>query len=164
MDKVLYIDKQLFLYIYNNTNKNNIKSFSNFITKVSKPFFIVFYIILLILIYNSKNNITFVTCIIKPLLTLIICKYLRKKINRKRPYLVFDDLNLPTKKDASLPSNHTASSFIIAFMYLFINFKVALFFIILAFLVSISRIISGLHFPLDILTGFFISLSIYLII
>ncbi len=156
-------DEQLFIYIYNKTNYQNVKKIFKFLTTISKPFFIIIYLLLLLTMYSTNNSYLYI-CIYKPFFTLLFCKFLRKTINRKRPYLVFNKINLQKKEDASMPSNHTASSFIISFMFFYISTPLALLTILLATLVSLSRIIIGIHFPLDVLCGFLIALSFYVFI
>ncbi len=162
MKTLISIDKNLFLFIYNSTNSTQVKKVFNFITKISKPFFMLTYALLLLFLFITSSP-SLLIVFIKPLFVLILCKILRKLINRKRPYLVFKTLNLPKKEDASLPSNHTASSFIISFMFLYVYPPLGIIMIALAVLVSLSRIIIGIHFPLDILSGFLISLIIFLV-
>lgn len=161
MNKILQLDEKLFLSIYTNTFK--IKYIFQAITAISKPFFLVSYISLLAYIVFYENIKILLFSIVPPLLTIVICKILRCKIGRRRPYLIFPELNLQKKEAASFPSNHTASSFIISFMFFYFSFELFLFFFILASLVSISRIIIGIHFPADILSGFFIATIIYII-
>lgn len=164
MKAIINFDKRLFLYIYNKTSNYNIKNICKTICKFSKPFFIVLYICIILYTYFViKSTHLFNICIIKPLATILICKCLRIIINRKRPFLVFPNLDLPKKNEPSMPSNHTASSFIISFMLLYINLPLAIIAIVIATISSTSRIIIGIHFPLDILAGFLIALSIYLV-
>ncbi len=163
MESLITLDKKIFLFIYTKTNSIKLKKTFNFITKLSKPFFITSYLLILFFLY-STNLQYFAISIAKPFSVLIICKLLRKQINRKRPYEIFNNMNLPTKKDASFPSNHTASSFIISFLFFYVNPFLALIMILIASVVSLSRIIVGLHFPLDILFGFLISLSFFLFV
>ncbi len=158
MNKLQNFDNKLFLTIYNNVG---FKKLFIKITKISKPVFILFYVSLLLTLFLNSDFDILKICIIKPFIVIVISKILRKKIGRKRPYEIFSEINLPKKEDASFPSNHTASSFIIALMFFYFNFEIAIVMIILAFIVSVSRIIVGLHFPLDIFFGALISITIY---
>lgn len=157
---MIEFDKQLFLLIYNYFKKYK-KGFK-MLTTISKPFFIIVYILLLLYAFYIGGYNTIFRFIAPPFITIVLCKFLRFAIGRQRPYLIFDNIDLPIKKDASCPSNHTASSFIISFMFLSINMYVACFFIFIAFLVSFSRIVIGVHFPFDVIFGFLIALIIYI--
>ncbi len=159
MNKILLLDKKLFLLIYTKTDKW--RPFFQKITDISKPLFILFYFSLIGYQVHFGIFKDFPKTILAPVCTLLLCRILRKTINRKRPYLIFESLNLQKKEEASFPSNHTASSFIIAFIFLLFNFKIFLFLFLLAILVSVSRIIIGIHFPLDITFGFLIALTMY---
>ncbi len=161
MDKLITLDQKLFTSIYNATNQILTKKVFKTITKISKPFFIIAYALLLTYIFKYLSKYILLVTIIQPLITIILCKFLRKKIGRKRPYIIFSNMNLPFKEDASFPSNHTASSFIIALMFLYVSLPLGIVMLILATLVSISRIIVGLHFPLDVLSALLISVTIF---
>lgn len=82
---------------------------------------------------------------------------LKVVINRTRPYELIEGLRLIGKAatDASFPSGHTAASFASA-VAMFPNLKkrygVPL--LILALLISLSRVYIGIHYPSDIVGGF----------
>ncbi len=159
MSKILELDKKLFLFIYSNTEA--VRPFFQKLTHISKPVFMTLYGLLIIYQVYVQNYTHFSKSILAPFCTLILCKILRKLINRKRPYLVFESLNLQKKEEASFPSNHTASSFVISFVFLLFSFKIAIFLIVFATLISVSRIIIGIHFPADVIFGFLIALTAY---
>lgn len=59
-------------------------------------------------------------------------------------------------KGASFPSSHAANNFAAAF-FLSARFRKGTpFFLVLAFAVSISRVIAGVHYPLDVAAGCFV--------
>lgn len=72
-----------------------------------------------------------------------------------RPYLVSPDLKpILTKTDFSFPSGH-ATFFMALGVAIYLSHKKAgIVFIILAVLIGLSRIIAGVHFPIDIFAGF----------
>ncbi|ACB85854.1 phosphatase PAP2 family protein [Natranaerobius thermophilus] len=88
------------------------------------------------------------------LIPIILSDFIRELVQRERPFVIFD-LEPMIEQDIrpSLPSNHTAASFAIAGFFL-VYFRNAFPFVaLLAALVGIARIYTGIHFPLDILAG-----------
>ena len=97
-----------------------------------------------------------------PLFVLVLITVLRYIINAKRPYEVYD-YSPAVKKDTkgkSFPSRHTASAFIIAMAFLYIDTKIGIIMLVLATLIGITRVLSGVHFIRDVLGGALISISI----
>jgi len=85
---------------------------------------------------------------------------------RIRPFGALSNINKLIEKsisETSFPSGHTIVSFILAFTLLWIDRKWGIVFIILAFLVALSRIIVGVHYPTDILAGIATALLLSLI-
>ena len=110
---------------------------------------------LLILFINHSSKL--LLTIIKPLSSFLIVTLIRKLYNRPRPCMTFH------KTGESFPSRHTVSAFAIAFALLNINIHLGIIALIIACIVGLSRIICAVHFISDVLCGFLIALSIYLI-
>ena len=72
-----------------------------------------------------------------------------------RPFLELENLKLLFTHGAndSFPSGHTAFAFALATMTYFFNKKTGLIFFICALLIGLSRVVAGVHWPLDILAG-----------
>lgn len=99
--------------------------------------------------------------IILPAIDLAFISVLRKILNKPRPYdkLNYEPLGKYKRgKGQSFPSRHTASAFIIGMACLYINKPYGILMLILAVLIAASRIISGVHYPKDVLAGGSISL------
>ncbi len=85
-------------------------------------------------------------------LVAIILKYL---IHTSRPFLALSDvLPLFIGHGYAFPSGHATFFSALAVSLFFINKKVGYLFMFFALLISLARIIAGVHFPIDILGGF----------
>ena len=103
-----------------------------------------------------------------PAVCFITCTVLRPLINRERPY---DRFTAPPVgkyrpgKGKSMPSRHTASAAAIAFaiVYIFPGIPAAVTMILLAALIACLRVLSGQHYPTDVLAALLLSGVISLI-
>jgi len=85
---------------------------------------------------------------------------------RFRPF-VMDGINRlidKTSTETSFPSGHTLIAFALAFSIFWVNKKIGALFLAGAFLVAVSRIIVGVHYPSDILAGILIAFLLSLVI
>lgn len=163
INSLLTFDKKLFIDIYTFFSDST-RKFFKILCILSKPFYYIVYFILLFYIFSYlADDYILAICIIKPLIAIIVSKTIRKIINRRRPYLAFSYLSLPQKNEPSFPSNHTCSAFIISYMFFYVSYEIAIILLIIATISSVSRIIIGIHFPLDILGGIALSTLIFLL-
>lgn len=155
------MDEKLFFKIYNFGQKN--KSLYNiclFITKTSSTFFIFIYSILALYLLLS-NDKKFVPYLAVPLFMFFLNILLRKIIHRQRPYIKHNiDITLKRKTSFCMPSNHSASSCIIACAFYFTYKPLGVLVFVCALFTGTSRIVTGLHYPFDILLAFCISLLV----
>jgi membrane-associated phospholipid phosphatase len=93
-----------------------------------------------------------------PLDGFIAVSVLRRLINRPRPYEKFKTTPVIPKdtKGKSFPSRHVFSAAIIALSFFFVPqvWGVGVFLLICAFLLALLRVLSGVHYPSDVLAGF----------
>lgn len=95
----------------------------------------------------------------------IITDVLKSMIAHPRPFIVFENLKplfLHGGMD-SFPSGHATFFGALSVSLYLINKKVGMYFMLGALLVGFSRIAGGVHFPVDILFGYIIGISVALI-
>ena len=85
---------------------------------------------------------------------IVITEIIRFFFFRPRPFVI-EKVNLILTHDAnaSFPSGHAAFFFALATAVYFCNKKWGILFFVFAFLISISRVFGGIHWPADILAG-----------
>jgi membrane-associated phospholipid phosphatase len=66
--------------------------------------------------------------------------------------------------DYSFPSGHATFFFGLAFSLFFNHRNIGIIFLIFAFLISIARVMAGVHFPVDILGGLFLGFIVSFVI
>jgi membrane-associated phospholipid phosphatase len=97
-----------------------------------------------------------------PLATWATTAFLKFLFSHPRPYEAFDlnPISMPGSMD-SFPSGHAAFYMALALAVYKYHKKAGWVFIILAGVLSIARIIMGVHYPLDIIAGWFTAIVIY---
>lgn len=131
------------------------------ITKYIPLIIFIIYPGIIIYLFITNNDLLLKT-IIKPLSSFIFVTIIRKIINRPRPYTTMN-LNPLVKKDKqgeSFPSRHTVSAFAIALAALHVSLPLGILMLILAVLVSSSRVLCGVHYLSDVIVAIIIALII----
>lgn len=115
-----------------------------------------------LLITEGFKSEAFLKVALVPLTVLVLVTAMRYIINAKRPYEVFDYTPAVQKdtKGRSFPSRHTASAFIIAMAFLYLDTTLGIIMLCLSTLIGITRVLSGVHFIKDVIGGALISIVI----
>ncbi|MBQ4129575.1 MAG: phosphatase PAP2 family protein [Ruminococcus sp.] len=116
--------------------------------------------LILLLIREGFKSEVFLKATLVPLAVLVFVTLLRYIVNAKRPYEKYDYVPAVSKntKGKSFPSRHTASAFIIAMAFLYIETSLGVVMLIIATLIAVSRVLSGVHFVRDVVGGALISI------
>ncbi len=121
------------------------------------PIFLVFTWLYYVIKNKNEQKIALLFLLYSTFVALFINIIIQKLVHFDRPETALENsgnLILEHIPDASFPSDHTAVS--IAFvtaLYLFGFRKIALVFLPFAFAMNISRIVVGVHWPLDVIVG-----------
>lgn len=129
------------------------------IYKLLPLFIFIAYPILLFYCFFWQNE-NFLKILIVPASVFVFVSILRKLINETRPYekYGFDSLFGKTTKGQSMPSRHTASAFIIAMAFLYVDLDLGITILSLSTIIMTSRILAGVHYIRDVLVGAGISI------
>lgn len=98
-------------------------------------------------------------------ITLGFVSIMKYVIDAPRPFVVFDiNPSIIHGLMDSFPSGHAAIFFALAWITGYFEKRFRLIFIITAFLIAISRVVVGVHYPIDIIMGGLIGISIAMLV
>lgn len=91
---------------------------------------------------------------------------LKSLIPTSRPFMTNGEtpLTLTIPIDGSFPSAHTAIAFAIAMSVYLHNKRYGILFIVIATLVALGRVLSNVHYPLDVFAGVLIGVAVSFIL
>lgn len=156
------IDGNMLLFIQDHIRQTWMDGFWTSITHLGDGGMIWIVLALILLIPKQTRKAGAAALIALALGALVTNVALKNVIARVRPYEVVEGLRLMIERqhDFSFPSGHTCASFAAAFaLWLSIPRKWGTVCMILAVLISLSRLYVGVHYPSDVLGGMVIGLA-----
>lgn len=119
----------------------------------------LFLMFVLVPLGKTKERKAFLLALFSLFLALILAKIIRIFYFEPRPFITYQISPLiPHQSDASFPSTHTMVISSIALAFIYYKSRFAPLFLIFLIWLGLGRIFVGVHYPLDILGGFLISL------
>ena len=122
---------------------------------------------ILLLCFKKTRKAGFLVLIALAVDFLIVNVVLKQAVNRTRPYVIdttladfVSSIHLRLPTDSSFPSGHSGAAFAACTVLFLYDKKKCWPFLILAALVSFSRIYLCVHFPTDVLAGALIGFAI----
>ncbi|MCH5268162.1 MAG: phosphatase PAP2 family protein [Lachnospiraceae bacterium] len=114
-----------------------------------------FYIYIILMLYLLKRYKVLLPTVLVPAVSLMAVSLFRRLVNAKRPYEVYGFTPLIPKETQgkSFPSRHVFSIFVIGTTLFFVSPSHAVAIWVMGILLAIVRVISGLHFPRDVIAG-----------
>lgn len=142
-------------YFKNNSRANSILRFCYFYLPLL--IFISYPIAIIYLLFTNANELAWSIAV--PFGVFLCVTMLRVIIDEKRPYEVYG-IKPAIKKSTrgkSMPSRHTASAFIIAITLFRVNSLWGWIILCVALIISLTRILAGVHFIRDVVAGIILS-------
>lgn len=162
---MLLIDEFLFWTLFNLANDHSILGRIMIVsTNWSSRVFAVIYVIgIVALILNKSKRITpFILAPATAFLTVHIIRYIYL---RPRPFVELEVESLiDHAANGSLPSMHAVSAFVIAMAIWHVHRRVGRYVLLLAIITGLSRVMVGVHYPLDIVVGAILAILISAVI
>lgn len=109
---------------------------------------------------QEKIHIFWTTAISVSVARLGITEIIRLFFHRPRPFAVLQVHQLFSENEWSFPSGHSAFFFAMAMAIYLYNKKWGVWFFVGAILMNLSRIITGVHYPSDILGGIIVGILV----
>jgi undecaprenyl-diphosphatase len=122
-------------------------------------FVYVLVVVLILWWFVNSNKLKSRQALIMALFSFIIARFgvtelIRAILPRQRPFLSHHVIQLISKgAEPSFPSGHATALFAIAMAIYFYNKKLGYWLFAVAAVVSVARVIAGVHYPSDILAG-----------
>ncbi|MGI6262550.1 MAG: phosphatase PAP2 family protein [Succiniclasticum sp.] len=163
LQAIAQLDYQILFWIQENLRSDTATVFWEFITDLGNmsAFWIVIAIALLIF---KKTRATGVAVTLSVALNGLIANgILKVLVARPRPFMTYADITplISHPSGYSFPSGHTACAFAVAFvLYQMLPRRYGIPAMILAFLIGLSRLYLGVHYPTDVLGGMLIGCAI----
>jgi undecaprenyl-diphosphatase len=154
LEKIIEWDQRLFLVCQRRArNRLLLKKSMKWVAKSSSKVFAVVYVSVAVILL-MRDDARVIQFLIVPAVTLLLTAMLRFVFNRPRPFEIFDfETGIEHESGSSFPSQHTSSAMIIALSILWVFPLAGVIMLLLALLTAVSRVISGVHFPLDVFAG-----------
>lgn len=156
LESLLQLDGAILLWIQEHVRQDFLSPVVKFITHLGDAGWCWILLAVILLIVKKTRKIGLVTAV--PLLSSYVVNnlILKNLVARVRPYEAVDGLQriIEAQSDFSFPSGHSASSFAAAVViFMLCPRKYGVPALVLAFLIALSRLYVGVHYPTDVLTG-----------
>lgn len=156
METLLELDGKILLWIQDNIRNPILDPVMKCFTRLGNGGLVWIAIIVLMLAFKKTRH-TGIVSLSAMLVNLVIINLIIKNVvARTRPYEVIDGLNLIVGKavDYSFPSGHAGHSFAAAVViFALMPRKYGIGALILATMISFSRLYVGIHYPSDVIAG-----------
>ena len=115
----------------------------------------VIYLAVLAKLFLQKEYQKGIIFFLVPFLSFVAVSVFRTKLHRKRPYELYDIKPLIPKdtKGKSFPSRHIFSIYVIGVTLCFYQLFLGIFICILGIFLAVIRVVTGVHFPKDVIWG-----------
>jgi len=157
------MNTEIFYFFYNLSSIPFIAKLSLFL---SYPFTygVIFFLIVWVIFLSKRKMFNFSLLFLSGIFSWTTAALLKLIFHINRPFIAEGVIPLYKETGFSMPSEHMAVFTAIAVSIFLISKRAGIIFSIIAILIGLSRIIIGVHYPLDIVVGAIVGLCVSLII
>ena len=123
-------------------------------------FILPFFIIVWVLVVEKRKQFSLILLSISGVVTWLVVSAMKMYFMIPRPFINLNLTPLFMESTYSVPSNHAAFFAALAGTSLYINKRLGVIVVICTFLIGISRIVVGVHTPLDVVAGFCVGIIV----
>lgn len=156
MDRLLWLDGRILLWIQENVRFGALNGAMRFITSLGNAG-AVWIVMTLALLAFRRTRRAGVCCALALIFSLLMTNVVLKNgVRRVRPYVDLESLTLLIRRPSefSFPSGHASSSFAAGWTALrMLPGRLGVPALVLAVLIALSRLYVGVHYPTDVLAG-----------
>lgn len=155
-------NNQLFYFFYELSKTPFVAKVSLFL---SYPFTygVLFILIIWSIFFSKRKMFNFSLLFLSTFFAWILSALLKNIVRVNRPFTDLNIIPLYQETSFSFPSQHMAIFTAIAVSMFLIDKRLGYIFSLIAILIGMSRMIIGVHYPVDILGGFLVGLIVSLI-
>ena len=124
---------------------------------------VIFLLIIWALFLSHRKMYNFSLLFLSVISSWLFAAFIKSIVRINRPFVDLGITPLYQESGFSFPSEHSAVFMAIAVSMFLINKKAGFVFLLIAILIGLSRIVIGVHYPIDILGGFAVGFIISLI-
>lgn len=167
IDYILQTDQEILLWIQMYIRHDSLTPFFKFITHLGDKGIIWIIISVMLLIRQDTRKAGFLSLISLAFSYILVNLFLKNYVARIRPYDFLNEVELliERQRDFSFPSGHASSSFATAvILFQCLKKRTGILALVLASMISFSRLYFGVHYPTDVIIGIIIGIIVALLV
>jgi len=143
----------IFLFLYGLSRNPFIGSISLFL---SYPFAYTLLAVIIVwaIFFSKRKMFNFSLLFLSATFSFFLADFIKIILHTARPFVELGIIPLYKEIGFSFPSEHSAIFSALAFCMFFINRKLGILVGVFTLLIGLSRIVIGVHYPIDVLGGF----------
>lgn len=149
------MNNEIFYAMYNLSTIPVVASSAIFLSYLF-TYLLIFLLIIWAIFVSQKKMFNFSLLFLSGISAWLVANILKITMKVNRPFVDLGIIPLRLEDGFSFPSQHMAVFTALSVALFLINKKVGFVFLIIAILIGLSRIVVGVHYPLDILGGLFV--------